>query len=517
MNRREMLQRLRAEPATWDVLVIGGGATGLGVAVDAAARGYRAALIEQGDFAQATSSRSTKLIHGGLRYLQQGNFALVRESLRERGRLLQNAPHLVRRLPFIVPNHLWWERSVYGAGLKLYDRLAGGLSLGASRHLSRTETLARLPTIETSRLRGGILYYDGQFDDARLAITLARTVADLGGLALNYVKAGTLLKQNGRLCGVLAHDLETGHEFELRARAIVNATGVFADSFRRLDDSAAPGLLALSQGAHIVLDKSFLPGDCALLMPHIAAGRVFFAIPWHGHTLIGTTETPVAQAKNEPRPLQQEIEFLLSLAAGCLTRKPGPADILSAFAGLRPLLKADTDKPTSALSRSHCVVVSPSGLVTITGGKWTTYRQMAEDAVNRAAELGGLPTRPSPTSHLKLHGWQEAEEQAALFRCYGSDANAVRGLCTGDDALPLHPRLPYCAGQVRWAVRHEMARTLEDVLSRRLRALPLDARAAIEMSLRVAEIVAEELGRDADWKTRQLTAFNALAKGYLVT
>ena len=555
MNRHDMLQRLRAEAATWDVLVIGGGASGLGVAVDAAARGYRTALIEQGDFAQATSSRSTKLIHGGLRYLQQGDLALVRESLRERGRLLRNAPHLVHPLPFIVPNRAWWERPFYGIGLKLYDRLAGGLGLGNSKHLSRTETLAHIPTLEPTGLRGGILYYDGQFDDARLAVTLARTVADLNGVVVNYTKAASLLKQNGRVCGVVALDLETGDEFDLRARVVINATGVFTDDIRRLDDATAPGLLTLSQGAHIVLDKSFLPGDCALMSPRMADGRVFFAIPWHNRTLIGTTETPVSQAVIEPRPLRDEIEFLLTHAARQLVRKPGASDILSTFAGLRPLVKADAAKPTATLSRKHRVVVSPSGLVSITGGKWTTYRQMAEDTMDHAAAVGDLPTKPSPTKDLKLHGWQErgcvqsisrstlktsgelsVSQQAGLsnplrlvsdtaalrercpdadFADYGSDADALRGLCVGDGDAPLHPRLPYRAGEVRWAVRHEMARTLEDVLSRRLRALLLDAGAAIEMSPRVARIMAEELGRDAAWESRQVAAFGELAQGYL--
>ena len=538
MNRHDMLQRLRAESAAWEVLVIGGGASGLGTAVEAAARGYRTALIEQGDFAQATSSRSTKLIHGGLRYLQQGDLALVRESLRERGRLLRNAPHLVHRLPFIVPNRAWWERPFYGTGLKLYDRLAGGLGLGRSQHLSRTETLAHIPTLEPAGLRGGILYYDGQFDDARLAVTLARTVADLNGVVVNYVKAASLLKQNGRVCGVVARDLETGDEFELRAGVVVNATGVFTDDIRRLDDATAPGLLTLSQGAHIVLDKSFLPGDCALMSPRTADGRVFFAIPWRNRTLIGTTETPVSQAVVEPRPLRDEIEFLLAHAARQLARKPGAADILSAFAGLRPLVKTDAGKPTSALSRSHRVVVSPSGLVSITGGKWTTYRQMAEDTMDQAATIGGLPPRPSPTANLKLHGCpsdssmlgrrrgdeSQIEKKSETphvvsydFDEHGVDANEVRALCKSapDGDEPLHPRLPYRAGEVRWAVRHEMARTLEDVLSRRLRALLLDARASIEMSPRVARIMAEELGRDAAWENRQVAAFGELAEGYL--
>lgn len=519
MNRAEMLQRLRAEPAAWDVLVIGGGATGLGASVDAAARGHRTALIELGDFAQATSSRSTKLIHGGIRYLQQGDLPLVRESLRERGRLLRNAPHLVRPLSFIVPNHAWWERPFYGIGLKLYDALAGGLGLGASKHLSRDEVLARIPTLEPAGLRGGVLYHDAQFDDARLAVTLARTIADLNGVVVNYVKAAGLLKPNGRVGGVLARDVETGDEFELRARVVVNATGVFTDEIRRLDEKGAPDLLAVSQGAHIVLDKTFLPGECALMSPHTADGRVFFAIPWHGRTLIGTTDTPVSTVATEPRPLRSEIEFLLTHASRHLTRKPVAADVLSAFAGLRPLVKASRNgRPTASLSRSHRVVVSRSGLVSIAGGKWTTYRQMAEDTIDEAAAVGGLPPRPSPTATLKLHGWRESAGPDAVFAEHGSDAEALRAFC---DATPegntlLHPHLPYCAGEVIWAVRHEMARTLADVLSRRLRALVLDARASVAIAPQVAQIMAKELGRDAEWENQQVTAFRELAATHLV-
>ena len=542
-----MLQRLRADSC--EVLVIGGGATGLGAAVDAAARGYRAVLVEQGDFAQATSSRSTKLIHGGIRYLQQGNISLVRASLRERGRLLRNAPQLVHPLPFIVPHYAWWERPYFGTGLKLYDWLAGDLGLGASRHLSRDETLAHIPTLEAAGLRGGICYQDGQFDDARLAITLARTAADLNGVVVNYLKVVALLKQNDRVCGAVVRDLETGDEIELRARVVINATGVFTDELRRLDDAASPTLLTLSQGAHLVLDKSFLPGDCALMSPHTADGRVFFAIPWRSRTLIGTTETPVTTASLEPRALPAEIEFLLAHAGRHLARKPVVADVLSVFAGLRPLVKAESRTATAKLSRSHRVIVSPSGLVTITGGKWTTYRQMAEDAVDRAVAVGHLPVRPCTTATLKLHGWQEASDKA--FADYGADAAAVRTLCErsqgsefrvhavgrsgsteppkggtpNEDNAPtspcaaglLHLRLPYHAGEVLWAVRHEMARTLEDVLARRLRALPMDARASVEIAPQVARLMATELGWDAAWENQQVVKFREVAAGWLFT
>jgi glycerol-3-phosphate dehydrogenase len=510
-----MLQRLRDEPGVRDVLVIGGGASGLAAAVESAARGYRTALVEQADFAQATSSRSTKLIHGGIRYLQQGRLALVRESLRERGTLLHNAPHLVHPLPFILPVYAWWEQPFYGAGLKLYDKLAGEAGMGVSKHLSRLETLARMPELARDGLRGGILYHDGQFDDARLAITLAQTVADLDGVAVNYVKVVSLLKQNGRVCGVTVRELESGDTFEVRARVVVNATGVFSDEVRRLDDRTAPELLTLSQGAHIVLDKSFLPGGCALIVPRTSDGRVFFAIPWHDRVLLGTTDTRVSTAVPEPRPRRVEIEFLLAHAARYLAREPTAADILSAFAGLRPLVKSSAVK-TSKLSRSHRIVVAPSGLVSILGGKWTTSRLMAEDAINHAAMVGGLAARSSPTKTLQLHGWREMSNDNSELGEYGSDAGELLASCEGAGDKRLHPHLPYCAGQVVWAVRREMARTLEDVLSRRLRALALDARAAIEMAPQVAYIMALELGRNEDWEKEQIYSFRELALRHLL-
>jgi glycerol-3-phosphate dehydrogenase len=514
MNRAEMLQRLRGGPGVWDLLVIGGGASGLSTAVESASRGYRTALVEQADFAQATSSRSTKLIHGGVRYLQLGQLSLVRESLRERGHLLRNAPHLVHPLPFLLPVYAWWERPFYGAGLKLYDKLAGGLAIGSSQHLSRTETLERMPALAREGLRGGILYPDGQFDDARLAITLAQTVADLDGVVVNYVKVVSLLRQNHRVCGVTVRDLESGEEFEVRARAVVNAAGIFGDEVRRLDDRATPELLTLSQGAHIVLDKSFLPGGCALIIPRTSDGRVFFALPWHDRVLLGTTDTMVSEAVLEPRPLRSEIEFLLTHAARYLTKAPATADILSAFAGLRPLVKGGAGK-TSRLSRSHQVVVAPSGLVSIIGGKWTTSRLMAEDTVDQAAVAGGLAARLSSTKTLRLHGWREGGDTKPELAVYGTDAGELIALCENVGDKLLHPRLPYHLGQVHWAVRKEMARTVEDVLSRRLRALPLDARAAMEMAPQVARVIAAELGRDEAWEKQQIAHFRELALQYL--
>ncbi len=516
MNRTEMLHRLRDAPGPWDVLVIGGGASGLSTAVEAAARGYRTALVEQADFAQATSSRSSKLVHGGIRYLQQGRLSLVRESLRERGHLLHNAPHLVHSLPFLLPLYSWWERPFYGAGLKLYDRLAGDQGLGRSRHLSREETIARAPALARLGLRGSILYLDGQFDDARLAITLAQTVADLGGAAINYVRVTSLLKQNGRVCGATVCDRERGAEFEVRARVVVNATGVFSDAVRQLDDGAAPDLLAVSRGTHLVLPKSFWPGDCALIVPRTTDGRVLFALPWHDRVLLGTTDTAVPETELEPHPERPEIEFLLAQAARHLTAAPATGDVLSAFAGLRPLVKSSGGRSTANLDRSHQVVVSASGLVSLLGGKWTTSRRMAEDTVDHAARTGGLTAQPSLTRTLRLHGGTGDGGRRPDLAEYGSDADALGDLCRGENGAVLDARLPYRAGQVRWAVRQEMARTVEDVLSRRLRALLLDARAAQEMAPQVARLMAAELGCDEVWENTQVRDFTKLAQAYQV-
>jgi len=525
MNRDAMLQALTTRSEPWDILVIGGGATGLGIAVDAAARGYRTALVEQNDFAKGTSSRSTKLIHGGVRYLQQGNVGLVLEALRERGLLTQNAPHLVNHLSFIVPNYTWWEAPFYGVGLKIYDLLAGKLGLGPSEHLSREETLRRLPTLEPNGLKGGTIYYDGQFDDARLAICLAQTAADSGAVLINYMPVVSLVKKNDLVRGVAVKELESGQEHELNARVVVNATGVFSDSVRRMDEADAEPMIAPSQGIHLVLDKSFLPGDSAVMVPKTDDGRVLFAIPWHGRVLIGTTDTPVSEAQLEPRPLPEEIEFLLTHAARYLTKDPKPGDVLSAFAGLRPLRKMGEMKDTASLPRDHSVSISKSGLVSISGGKWTTYRKMAEDAVNQAALVAGLAERPCPTANLRLHGWRNGEGKprpargaGEVWEGYGTDAACLRALVKEHPGLNelLHPKLPYRGAEVVWAVRHEMARTVEDVLSRRTRALLLDARASVAIARKVARLAAKELGRDPKWEAEQVESFRELAAGYVL-
>ncbi len=518
MNRDEMIRRIEATGDAWDMIIIGGGATGLGCAIDAAARGYRTLLLEQSDFAKGTSSRSTKLVHGGVRYLQQGNVALVLEALKERGRLLRNAPHLVHHLPFVVPNYDWWEGPFYGIGLRLYDLLAGREGFGKSRNLSREETLERLPTIEPEGLRGGVIYYDGQFDDARLAVNMAETAADLGATVLNYVRVTGLVKEHDMVCGVTAEDAETGRAFALRARVVINATGVFTDAIRHMDDPAAPPMIRPSQGIHIVLDRSFLPSDHAIMVPHTDDGRVLFAIPWHERVVIGTTDTPVPEPTLEPRPFPEELDFLLTHAVRYLTKDPTPDDVLSVFAGLRPLVSTGDAENTAEISRDHTLHIARSGLVTITGGKWTTYRKMAEDTIDQAAVVAHLDERPCVTKTLHLHGWHADADTFGALAPYGSDAPGVRMTLreqAGWDE-PLHPRLPYRKGEVVWAVRHEMARTVEDVLSRRTRALLLDARASVEAAPTAAALMAEILGRDEAWARTQTEAYTKLAEGYML-
>ncbi|NVO86645.1 glycerol-3-phosphate dehydrogenase/oxidase [Hymenobacter terrestris] len=518
-HRPTLLARLTSQ-SEWDILVIGGGATGLGVALDALSRGYRTLLLERDDFAKGTSSRSTKLVHGGVRYLAQGDVGMVREALHERGLLLQNAPHLVRNQDFIIPNYTWWGGPFYTVGLKLYDWLAGRRSFGDSRHLSRAETLRRLGNLRRTGLRGGVLYHDGQFDDARLAVNLAQTALEAGGTLLNHCAVTSLHKDAaGHLNGVQAIDQETGRTYELRAKVVVNATGVFVDEVLRLDEPTARPLVQPSQGVHLVVSADFLPGPDALMIPKTDDGRVLFAVPWQGRVLLGTTDTPLPAASPEPRAQEAEIDFILRTAGRYLTRAPGRADVLSVFAGLRPLA-APTDGATSTkeISRSHKLMVAASGLLTITGGKWTTYRRMGEDVVDRAIELGALPPAPSRTAHQPIHGAQPTPDHHAPLAAYGTDAPALYQLMREQPALAgkLVPGFEFTRAEVVWAARHELARTVEDVLARRVRLLFLDARAASRAAPAVAELLAHELGHDAAWQQQQVTEFTELARGYVL-
>ena len=512
-----MLDRVRQHRGRWDMIIVGGGATGVGVAIDAANRGYDVLLLERSDFGKGTSSRSTKLAHGGVRYLEQGDIGLVMEALKERGLLLHNAPHIVHDLAFVVPNYEWWEAPFYGMGLKLYQLLAGKYGFGKSRLLSREETLEKLPTIRTDGLRGGATYYDGQFDDSRLLIHMVLTAFEQGAALLNYVEVTGVRKDSqGFVDGIVGRDAETGEEFRTAAKVVVNATGAFTDRLRRAADSSATAIIAPSQGIHLVFKSDFLPGNSAIMVPHTSDGRVLFAIPWHGHVLVGTTETPISTATLEPVALESEIEFILSTAGQYLAQTPSRSDVLSVFAGIRPLVRTEGITSTAALSRDHVIHIDASGLMSICGGKWTTYRHMAEDCVDQAATLAQLPEKPCTTRDLRIHGSHTSPKDFGALSIYGLDARGIHELIENDSRLgeQLHPDLPYVKAEVVWAVRQEMARSIEDVLARRTRALFLNARAALDMAPSVADLIAPELHWDVAAKSKQLAAFREVAINY---
>ncbi len=512
MNRTDLLSKISVD-TSWDFVVVGGGATGLGVAVEASTRGYSTLLVEQHDFCKGTSSRSTKLIHGGVRYLSQGNIGLVKDALRERGILLKNAPGLVHPLPLVIPIFSLWERLYYGTGLGFYDLLAGKLGLSRSRGLSVEATIERIPTLIPDSLRGGILYLDAAFDDARMGIALARTAARSGAVLVNYVRFNGFIKSEDKVCGVRLCEQFGGSEFEAKARVVVNATGVFSDAVREMDSPREHKMLALSQGTHVVLPKRFLPGDFALMIPKTEDGRVLFALPWHNRVLAGTTDVAVAEPQLEPRPGRDEISFILEHLGYYLTEKPTEADILSTFAGLRPLVQTRQGRATAALGRDHTIRISDSGLVSVLGGKWTTFRKMAEDAVDRAAEVAELPKVDSCSAGISI----ESPEAGELSWPGGTDEpGELRAALEG---AGLQERLvadfPYCKADVIRAIRQEWACTVEDVLARRTRLLFLDARASVKAAPRVASIMADELGHDSEWESQQVKAFVELAKGYL--
>jgi glycerol-3-phosphate dehydrogenase len=518
-TRNEALSQAEAANAAWDVLILGGGATGLGAAVEAASRGLRTVLIERFDFAKGTSSRSTKLVHGGVRYLEQMNLTLVLDALRERGYMLRNAPHLVKNLSFVIPAYDLLSMPYYAVGLKVYEMLSGKLSFGPSKALSRASTMELLPGVKAEGLRGGVLYQDGQFDDARYAIALLRTFQSLGGTALNYTEAVGLIERTGKILGAQVRDTESGTEFDLLAKVVINATGVFTEQILDMEQpTGREPLLTVSQGSHVVLPREFLPGTSALMIPKTSDGRVLFAIPWHGAVIVGTTDEGVPGSSIEPHAMQKERSFLTEYVGRYMGRRPKTEEVLSMWSGLRPLVRKGGGK-TSKLSRDHTILVSEGGMITVTGGKWTTYRKMGEDAIDRAAAVHGLTPRRSTTAELKLHGWaaQPPSDATEWETVYGSDLAALRTLIASNPAWGelLHPRLPYRVGEVVWAARFEMARTVEDVLARRTRALFLDARAAIEAAPKVAEVLAEELGRSDTWRDADLQSFQQIASGYI--
>ena len=489
----EVLTTRSQEEYMWDVIVIGGGATGLGSAVDAASRGLKVLLLEGHDFAKGTSSRATKLAHGGVRYMAQGNFSLVREALEERGRMLLNAPNLVKPLAFVIPVRNVFQKLFYWFGLKMYDMLAGKLGVGPTTMMKKNEVLRTVPTILQHKLGGGVRYFDAQFDDARLAIALMKTLHKLGGMAVNYLPVTGFIKQGDKITGVKARDFFTGAEFCFKSKAVINATGVWVDEIRRMDSAETKPMLSPSQGVHVVVDQHFYPSKEALLVPKTSDGRVLFVVPWLGKTLIGTTDTPRKDSPWEPDALPEEIDFILQTAGQYLANAPTRADVRSVFVGLRPLVSAGDEKQnTKSISREHTVITSASGLVTITGGKWTTYRSMAEEVVDLVCDQQGWMNKPTRTRYLRL-------EDDLPMKKPGS---------------ALHENLDINEAEIAQAVLEEMAVTIEDVLARRSRALFLDSAAALDCMNEVRFVLQNELRYTDEELDRQEADFRRLVAQY---
>lgn len=519
LDRNKALDQL-ATDKEWDLLVIGGGSTGLGVALDAVSRGYSVALLEKVDFAKGTSSRSTKLVHGGVRYLAQGDVFLVLEALRERGRLLKNAPHLTKNQSFVIPIYTWFDLLQYTVGLTLYDWLAAGLSLGRSHFISKEKTLEYISTVNPKGLIGGVVYQDGQFDDSRLALSIAQTAAAQGATILNHFEVKDLLKDAaGKVQGARARDLETGEVYEIKAKAVVNATGVFVDDILQMDKPSQRKMIRPSQGVHVVLDRSFLPGDHAIMIPKTSDGRVLFCVPWHDKVVVGTTDTLLENPSEEPQALEKEIDFILETAQANLAKKPTRADVLATFAGLRPLAAPKEEgKSTKEISRSHKVIVSNSNLLTVTGGKWTTFRKMGEDTVDKAIKVVGLDPKSSRSVETQLYGYKPNPDLSDPLYVYGSEQEKIHQMIAQHPEWgeKLHPNHPYTHAQVIFAAREEMALSIEDFLARRIRLLFLDAQAAVEVAPKVGEILARELDKDQNWIEEQLSSFAQTAEAYVI-
>ncbi len=519
MNRDLMIKELEGSGFEYDVIVIGGGASGLGAALEAISRGYRTILLEQDDFAKGTSSRSTKLVHGGVRYLAQGNISLVLEALKERGRLKKNAPHLVKDQAFVIPCYNWWCVPFYTIGLTLYDLMAGRLSIGRSVPLSAKGARKALPALKTKKLRGGVRYFDCQFDDARLAVNLAQSVAGMGGIVLNHMKVTGLSLDGNKVSGVSAEDRESGKVYQISAPAVINATGVFVDDILKMENPEARDVVKPSQGIHLVMAPDFLNGEEALMIPKTSDGRVLFAVPWHNRVVVGTTDVEKEHAELEPLAEEQEVEYILETARLYMEKEPRRSDVLAVFTGLRPLAAPSAEgKKTKEISRGHKILVSKGGLITLTGGKWTTYRKMAEDVVNTAAKHAKLTEKESVTPALRIHGYMEGVDHSDPLYWYGSDRQQIDALVADDSGMGelISTKLDIIKAQIVWAVRGEMARTLEDCLARRVRTIQLDAVEALSIAPAVATIMAAELGKDKLWESSQVDKFTKLARMHLL-
>ena len=521
MNRDEQITRMANADKIWDVVVIGGGATGLGCAVDAASRGLSVALFEKDDFAKCTSSRSTKLVHGGVRYLQHGDVFLVVEALRERGRMKANAPHLVKDQSFVISNYRYWDNFLYFCGLSLYDLLSLGFGYGRSRFISKKKVMEYIPATVEKGLKGGIVYHDGQFDDARMAVNLAQTAVDNGGCVLNYATVADIFHdETGKVAGVKVIDRETDRRYSVKARAVINAAGIFADDILKMDKPSASKTIRPSQGAHLVLDMKFLKSDYAIMVPKTSDGRVLFAVPWHNKVVVGTTDILRETPESEPKPLEQEIEFILRTASLYMNPAPTRSDILSVFAGQRPLAAPKREgKKTKEISRSHKIIVSDGKLITVTGGKWTSYRLMAEDAIDKAAALKLIEKRKCVTKNLRVHGYRENPDMSDHTYVYGSDEPEIRELAKRNPEYgeKISEKYDYTVAEVIWAVRNEMARTLDDVLARRVRLQYIDAREALRVAPRVVRVMASEMQRDKAWIDRQLRDYGEILKNFTIS
>jgi glycerol-3-phosphate dehydrogenase len=519
MNRKTLIQKLLKNPdIIWDIIIIGGGATGLGIALDGASRGYKTLLLEQSDFAKGTSSRSTKLVHGGVRYLAQGDLLLVREALHERGLMLKNAPHLTSSQEFVIPVYTFWDVLLYTVGLKFYDILSGRLSIGKSYFINRKRTINCLPQLKAKGLKGGIVYHDGQFDDARMALELAKSSIENGAMVLNYFMVTGLLKnENRKINGIKAIDLASGNEYSFKAKLVINATGVFTDAIIRLDHPGKMPSIKPSQGVHIVIDKSFLQSSSAIMIPKTDDGRVLFAIPWYNEVVLGTTDTPIDTISLEPVALEEEVNFILQTVGKYLVKPPGRKDVLSIFAGLRPLAAVpDNPSSTKEVSRRHKITLSSSGLLSVFGGKWTTYRRMAEETIDKAIKAGLLDNRKCVTETLKMASFPD-NNSILRFKIYGNKSFEIEKLISDNPELgiPFDPKLPYTRAEIIWSCRNEMPLTIEDMLARRTRALFLNARASLHIAPEVAELMAGELGFDIRWREEQIESFKELIKNYL--
>ncbi len=506
MNRQTSLDKISTVD-TWDIIIIGGGATGMGIALDATTRGLKTLLVEKGDLANGTSSRSTKLVHGGVRYLKQFHFKLVFEAIKERKIILKNAPHLSSALPFIIPIYSYFNMLYYGIGLFLYEMLAGWESnIGRTTLLSRKSTINNLPFIKTKNLKGGILYYDAQFNDSQLCIDIAATATNNDATIINYFECADFIKSNEKVIGIQGVDRLSQKKYTIKGKNIINATGVFSDTILQMDDPQKSSIIKPSKGVHLVFND---PGKTltkyALMSPIKQDDRVIFVIPWMGKLLVGTTDTPIEKITTEPAASMEDVAYLLNLYNSLSENKIDKNSVVSMFAGLRPLIKLSDEDATALISREHSILTSASGIITIAGGKWTTYRKMAEDVMELVIANQKLPNSKCKTEYISV------DISAVKNKTIESYILSDKSL-----AEKIHPAFSFTKAQVVYAIQHEMAMTIEDVLARRIRLLFLDAKAAIEAAKEVAKIFVNYANKEDEQMKEQMVAFEKIANKYLL-